>query len=185
MVMKRSASVLIVSTCIALPFAAHAGMKHAGDTDIKFEAKGPAGMKINGTSEQSTASEKDGKIVISVPVSSLRTGIGLRDKHLKGYLNADKCPNITLSVARSSVKIPGDDKEVEGEGTGDFTMNCVTKPMAFKYKAKRTGSDYHVQAFFKGPVDITKHDIEVPCYLGVCVDKDVKVKAKFKLRDGK
>ncbi len=67
----------------------------------------------------------------------------------------------------------------------ELTLNCVTKSQTFKYKAKRTGSDYHVQALFSGPVDITKHNVEVPCYLGVCVEKDVKVKAKFKLRDGK
>jgi len=184
--MKRSASVLLFSAlAAAVPFVAQAAMKDIGDTDIKFLAVGPAGMKINGTSDEAKAGEKDGKITISVPVSSLKTGIGLRDKHLKGYLNADKCPNVSLSVERSKLKFPDNDKEVEGSATGDFTLNCVTKPMAFKYKAKRTGSDYHVQAFFKDDVDITKHNVEVPCYLGVCVQKDIKVKAKFKLRDGK
>jgi polyisoprenoid-binding protein YceI len=183
MVMKRSASVLIVSTLVALPFIAQAGLKDAGDADIKFLAVGPAGMKINGTSGDAKASETDGKITIKVSASGLHTGIGLRDKHLKGYINAEKCPTIGLSVDRSKLKFPANDKTVEESATGDFTLNCVTKPVKFKYKAARTGSDYHVQALF--PIDITDYNVEVPCYLGVCVQKEVKVNATIKLRDGK
>jgi polyisoprenoid-binding protein YceI len=70
---------------------------------------------------------------------------------------------------------------VKAKGKGDFTLNDVTKKLPFSYKALRTGSDYHVQAL--ATVDIRDFDIEVPCYLGVCVDPKVKLKVKFKLRD--
>jgi hypothetical protein len=184
--MKRSASVLLVSLAVAAPLIAQARLKDAGDVNISFLAKGPAGMKIPGTAEEGGAKEEDGKIKLWANVSSMgKTGIGLRDKHMRGYLTAKDCDDkgkVVLTVDRSKVKVPDNDKTVEGSATGQLTLNCVTKPQAFKYKAKRTGSDYHVQALFD--VDIYEHDVK-PCYLGVCVDKDVKVNAKMKLRDGK
>jgi polyisoprenoid-binding protein YceI len=180
--MKRSASVLIVSALVAVPLVAGARLHEAGDVDIRFQAKA-IGLKINGTSDQGKAVEKDGKVTISVPTDSLKTGIGLRDDHLKGYLNAEKCTSITLTVDRSKLKFPDNDKEVESSASGEFTLNCQTKTKTFKYKAKRTGSDYHVQAMFD--VDIKDHGVAVPEYKLVKVEKDVKVKAQMKLRDGK
>ena len=182
MVMKRTASVLIVSTLVALPVVAYGRLTDAGDAEISFLAVGPAGMKINGTSDELKVEESDGKIKLTTQVSSLKTGIGMRDGHLHNkYLKA--CKEITFKVDRKSLKIPANDQEVEGSGTGDLTLNCVTKQADFKYKAKRTGSDYHVQGLFKEPINIKDYNVEVPCFAGVCVDKDVKVKVKFKLRE--
>jgi polyisoprenoid-binding protein YceI len=182
MVMKRTASVLIVSSLVALPVVAFGRLTDAGDAEISFLALGPAGMKINGTSDDLKVEDTDGKLKFTTHVSSLKTGIGMRDTHLREkYLKG--CKEITFKVDRKSLKLPDNDKDVEGSGTGDLTLNCVTKPADFKYKAKRTGSDYHVQAFFKEPVNIKDYNVEVPCFAGVCVDKDVKVKVKFKLRD--
>ena len=138
-------------------------------------------MRIKGEGAGLTCSESGGKLKITVPVNNLKTGIGLRDRHLKRYLKADQHPNATLVVERSKLKLPGNDKEVEASATGDFTLNGETKPVKFSYKAARTGSDYHVQAL--ATIDITDFKIEQPCYLRVCVDKEVKLKVKFKLRD--
>jgi polyisoprenoid-binding protein YceI len=60
-------------------------------------------------------------------------------------------------------------------------MHGVTKPVDFKYTAKRTGSDYHIQGLTE--VDIRDFKVEVPCYLGVCVEPQIKIKVKLKLRD--
>ncbi len=165
----------------AVPAAALAKLADAGDIDVRFLATGPAGMKINGTGAALSASEADGKITIKVPVTNLKTGIGLRDKHLRKYLETEKYPDAELSVARSALKLPEDNQDVQSKGSGSFTLHGVTKTLPFNYKAKRTGSDYHVQAL--ATVDIRDHGIEVPCYLGVCVDPLVKLKVKFKLRD--
>jgi polyisoprenoid-binding protein YceI len=140
-------------------------------------------MNIDGRAGDIKAEEKGGKLSIKVSAKSLKTGIGLRDKHLRGYIEADKCPDITFEVDRSKLKLPPDGKEITGEVVGAFTLHCVTKEMKFKYKAKRTGSDYHVQAFPTQPLDITDHKVSVPSYLGVTVDKKVELKIKFKLRD--
>ncbi|MBK9001258.1 MAG: YceI family protein [Myxococcales bacterium] len=166
---------------ISVSLAASAALEDAGDVEVRFLAVGPAGMKINGEASELKAKEKNGKVTLEVPVTNLKTGIGLRDKHLKKYLEVGKYPSATLEIDRSKLKFPENDKTVRASATGSFTLHGVTKPLKFQYKALRTGSDYHVQAL--ATVDIRDHDVEVPCYLGVCVDPDVKLKVKLKLRE--
>jgi len=179
---RSHAPLLIAVAALTLPLVAQAQFRDAGDSDVTFKAKGPAGMNIDGRAGDVKAEEKGGKLSIKVSAKSLKTGIGLRDKHLRGYIEADKCPDITFEVDRSKLKLPPDGKEITGEAPGNFTLHCVTKPMKFKYTAKRTGSDYHVQTT-PTMLDITAHDVKVPSYLGVTVDKKVELKIKFKLRD--
>lgn len=178
---RRRVVVLCSAAALCVAAGASAKFVSVGDEDVRFLAIGPAGMKINGKASDLKAKESDGKIEIRVPVNDLETGIGLRDKHLKGYLKASAHPEAILVVERSKLKMPEDKKTVTGSAKGKLTLKGVTKPMSFDYKAKRTGSDYHVQG--KATIDIRDHEIEVPCYLGVCVDPEVKIKVKFKLRD--
>lgn len=172
---------LALGVATSFSLVASAKLESIGSKDVRFLAVGPAGMKINGKSDELGAEEKDGKLVITAPLTDLKTGIGLRDKHLRGYLETDKHPNATLTVEKSKLKMPEDNKTVRGSATGRFSMHGVTKPVVFTYKAKRTGSDYHVQGLTE--IDIRDFQVEVPCYLGVCVRPDVKIKVKFKLRD--
>jgi len=54
-------------------------------------------MNIDGTSSSLTVSEKDSKLTLVVPVSSLSTGLDMRDKHMKDkYLQAGQHPSITF-----------------------------------------------------------------------------------------
>jgi len=179
--MRFARSALVTVAALTLSLAASAKLEDAGDVDVRFLAKGPAGMKINGEASSLKAKEKDGKLTITVPVNNLKTGIGLRDKHLKKYLETSQYPDATLVVERSALKFPENDKTVTSKAKGDFTLHGKTKKVSFSYKAMRTGSDYHVQALAK--IDIREFDVEVPCYLGVCVDPEVRLKVKFKLRD--
>ena len=66
---------------------------------------------------------------ISIPVASLKTGIDLRDEHLKSdnWLDADSYPDITFLIKKiSDIKIESDNK-LEAKVTGDFTVHGVTK----------------------------------------------------------
>jgi polyisoprenoid-binding protein YceI len=179
--MKTARILLTAIAALTVSLTASASFVEAGDEEIRFLATGPGGMKIKGEGGGLTASESGGKLKITVPVTNLKTGIALRDRHLRKYLEADKYPNATLEVERSKLKLPGNDKEVESSANGSFTMHGVTKTVKFSYKANRTGSDYHVQGL--ASIDITDFKVEQPCYLRVCVDTDVKLKVKFKLRD--
>ncbi len=174
----------VSALCVAgLTFVsvAHAALVGIGKSDVSFRAVGPGGLKIDGSGSSLTTKESGGVITLEAPLTALKTGISLRDDHLKKAINANKHPKAVMEVKRSALKFPDDKKSLEGSATGDFTLNGTKKPLKFSYKVSRTGSDYHVQGL--ATVDITKFNLEKPCYLGVCVDKDVKVKVKFKVRE--
>lgn len=144
---------------------------------VKFQVGGPAGLKIDGTSKDLTISDDGSKIVLKAAVTNLDTGMGLRNKHLKKYIGAEEWPAASLEVDKAALKIPG-----EGTATGKFRLHGVTKDKSFKYKVKRgAGGTLEVSGNFE--VDITEHNIEKPCYLGVCTDTKVKVSASFKALD--
>jgi polyisoprenoid-binding protein YceI len=181
--MKRRSFAIALSTLLAaatFTLAAAAKLSSTGSSEVTFQASGPAGMKINGSGAGLTASEDDGKLTIVAPVTDLKTGIGLRDNHLRKYLKANKHPAAKLVVDKSKLKMPADGATEEGSASGQFTLAGVTKDLKFKYRVKRTGSDYHVKGMAE--VKITDY-IEQPCYLGVCVEPPVKFKVNFKLRD--
>ena len=170
-----------VAALLTVSLAASAKLTSVGQSDIKFLAVGPAGMKINGKSDDLAVEEKDGKLVFTAALTDLKTGIGLRDKHLRGYLKTDQHPNAKLVVDKGKLKTPDEGKTNNGNAAGQFTLNGVTKPVKFSYRARRNGNDYDVQGLTQ--IDIRDFKVEVPCYLGVCVEPTVKIKVKFKLRD--
>lgn len=174
---------LAVATIGGLMLAASASAQlvDAGDVDVRFLAVGPAGLTINGQGSDLHAKDDGKRLEIDASVTDLKTGIGLRDEHLKKYIQADQYPKAKLVVDRSSLTFPSDGKDTTGTATGQLTLHGVTKPLKFSYKARRTGSDFHVQGL--AAIDIRNYGIETPCYLKVCVEPDVKLKVKFKLRD--
>ena len=76
--------------------------------------------------------------------------------------------------------MPEDGKKSSGSAPGKFRLHGVTRDVKVAYSAEKRGSDYSVEGHFQ--VNIIDHKIEKPCYLGVCVDTNVKVDAKFKLK---
>lgn len=173
------ASVLLVGATFAV--SAQAALSGIGESKVQFRAVGPAGLTIDGEGSSLSVVETDGLIAIEAPLTDLKTGIGLRDDHLKKALDTSKFPKAKLVVERSKLSLPEDNKELEASATAQLTLHGVTKPTKVSYKVQRTGSDYHVSG--RTEVDITDFGIEVPCYLGVCVDKNVKIKVKFKARE--
>ena len=176
-----AAAVALSATTYAV--IASAKYKWAGDQGVQFQALGPAGMKINGTSPHLKAEESEGKMTFTASLLHLDTDepTGLRDKHLRKYLEVDKHKDAILVLDTNNIKVPEDGKESSGEASGKFTLHGVTKDLKFNYKVKRTGSDLHSRGNFK--VNIEDYKIEQPCYLGVCVQPNVNVKVKFKLRE--
>lgn len=66
---------------------------------------------------------------LSIPVSSLKTAIDLRDEHLQSenWLDAANYPDITFAIKSvGDVKVTADNK-LEAKVTGDFTVHGVTK----------------------------------------------------------
>lgn len=179
---RTLASAGLLAAGLTFALAAHAKFVAAGDVEVKFQAKGPAGLKIDGEGSSLDAREEDGKVVFVASLKDLKTGIGKRDEHLKETLGVNKGhKEAKLTVSRSAVKLPDDNQTVEGKTTGKFFLHGKERDVPVEYKVKRTGSDYHVQG--KTAINIEEYGIEKPCYLGVCVDPNVKIKVKIKLRD--
>lgn len=68
-----------------------------------------------------------GKVTVSV--ASIKTGIDLRDEHMRdaGWLDAAKYPEITFEIKKvSDVKVVADNK-ITAKITGSYTMKGVTK----------------------------------------------------------
>jgi polyisoprenoid-binding protein YceI len=157
------------------------GLCHAGSaapvvqtSAVKFEAAGPAGLKINGEESGVKASEADGKLKLVAPTTQFQTGIGLRDKHLKEAIEADKHPEATLIVDKSAIKFP-DSGSASGTASGSLTFHGVTRSAPFTYTITKKGAGYQVHGEFS--VNLNDYQVKKPCYLGVCVGDTVKISA--------
>lgn len=183
--MKSSRKFRLVSAVLfslgALAFSAHAALSYAGDGKVQFEASGPGGLTIEGHGATLNVSEAGGVITFTSGLKGLKTGIDMRDEHLQKALGTSTHATATLKVKRSDIIFPEDNAAVDKYVTGELTLHGVTKPLKVHYHVKRTGSDYHFQGL--GTVNIENHGIEQPCYLGVCVDPNVKLKVKGKVRE--
>jgi polyisoprenoid-binding protein YceI len=168
---------------VALTFALTAsagGLEVKGTPSIKFTAVGPGGLKIDGSADELKAKEEGGKLVFKASLKNLKTGIGLRDKHTKKYLDVEHWPDASLVIDKDKVKFP-EGKKVSSNATGKFKLHGVSKDEHFEYTAEKAGDGYDVTG--KLTIDIGDYKIEQPCYLGVCVDKKVKIDVSFKLKE--
>jgi polyisoprenoid-binding protein YceI len=156
---------------LTLAVVAHAKLARTGDAKVEFNAKGPAGMTITGTTTELTVSETDSEIVLTVPLATVKTGIALRDTHMRDkYLETGKYPNAELRVAKDAVKAPS------GQVTGQFTIHGKTKPTPVKYTQKPDGT---VTGSFH--VEMTDFGIEKPGYSGISVQPGVDATATFRV----
>lgn len=94
------------------------------------------------------------KGTISVPVASIKTGIDLRDEHMRSedWLNANAYPEITFSIKSiSEIKLLADNK-AEAKIKGDFTLHGVTREVTAD--ANLTFLDESEQTKMRAPGDL-------------------------------
>jgi len=126
--MKRLKQILIMSTLVIAGVSAFAQNKHETDNGYRFYIEDPMNRNtitfkseapledIIGTSNQITGfinfnpenPQKNGFADLNVPVSSLNTGIPMRDEHLHGpgWLDAGAFPEINLEInPRSAISL--------------------------------------------------------------------------------
>jgi polyisoprenoid-binding protein YceI len=112
-----------------------------------------------------------GSVALSVPVASLKTGIDLRDEHLRSaqWMDADKFPEITF--VSKKVERDGDSKN-RVKVTGDFSMHGVSKEMTVKVEWKELTPESIKKAGFPDgrwlkfstefPVKLADHGVKIP-----------------------
>jgi polyisoprenoid-binding protein YceI len=177
---RRLCIATVAVTLLTLPAAAsYAALSSPTDAHVTFQVAGPAGLKIEGTTGDLQVTEDSGTVVITIPLANLTTGIALRDRHMKEYLEIPKYPATTLAIARSALKIPTSGERVEADAPGTLTLHGQTKPVSVHYDTKWDGSAFATHG--KVHLVMTDFGINVPSYLGVTVKPDVDVNANFKV----
>ena len=177
-VVSRSVFAVATFACLSLGAAAHAKVERTGEPTVSFTAVGPGGLKIVGTTHDLNVSESSTNVTVSVPLSNLKTGIDLRDKHMtEKYLETGKFPTADLQVAKAALKAAAADGQISGSAEGTITLHGKSKSVPFQYSYVRKGQSYEVS----GTLHLNMKDfgIEVPSYLGVTVKPDVDVNVKF------
>lgn len=180
--MKIRTLLLLAIIVVLAPLAAAGalGVKEK-KLDVKFIAKGTGGLTFDGKVKKMAVTESAGNLLFTVLPKDIDTGIGLRNKHMRGFLEADKYPEITLQVPRAEVKTPEDGKKVEGTVRGWLTAHGVRKPAVIAYEMEKNGSSWKIDSRFE--VDIREHGIKVPSYLGVTVEPVMPVEADLEVTE--
>lgn len=164
-------STLVIGVSLACP--AMATWMAQGDRDVIFKAVGPGGLGIEGKGSDISVLEQGNNLAISVGLATLKTGIDLRDRHMKEkYLETSKFPRATFTVDKSQLKLPG-----EADAEGKLTLHGVTHPAKVHYAAKGTNKQLTITGSLR--LNMKDYGIDVPSYLGVTVKPDVTVSVRF------
>jgi polyisoprenoid-binding protein YceI len=167
----------------AIPFAASAALTKVS-AEVTVDAELTPFGSFTGKSTSLNVADDGKELKFSVPVTSIKTGIGGRDEDMvKRFGNG----SAVLTVPRDQVKFPTD-KPTKGTVKGKLSLNKAETPVDVNYTAKKDGANIVVDADFS--FDYKKHHVdpdgkrgEKACKIGICVAPTLKVKvagAKFK-----
>ena len=156
----------------------HAAVTSPSGSSVLLSLQGPAGLRIEGTTHELTISAREGELVFDVPLSGVDKGIGLRNRHLRGYLDVAHFPRAELRVARSAVVFPAAGKGTESDTPGTLTIRGVSRPCTVHYRVEQwSAGDYRIRGTTR--IDMRDFGIEPPSYLGVHVEPAVAVQVDF------
>jgi len=175
MFFKMRSAYFVAALSAVLSVAAVASAKYkAQDAKILVHAKGPAGMKIEGKSSKLVIDEDDKSVTFKTFLNTIDTDNGQRNKHMQERFEADKHPDIKLTVEKDKI-----DAAKGGSVPGTLTFHGVAKKVNVKYDVKGK----HVHAAFD--FEVTNHGIdkEKLCAFSVCAKSEVAVEVDFDLKD--
>ncbi|HZU82638.1 MAG TPA: YceI family protein [Polyangiaceae bacterium] len=173
---------MAAATCgmVSVSAMARATLSAASDSHVGFVASGPAGMSIEGTTSDLSLADQGDNVVITVPLANLTTGISLRDRHMKDkYLEVQKYPAATLTVARAALKLPSGGDKIEADVPSTLSLHGQSRPVVVRYEVKKDGASLSARGKFH--VNMQDFGITVPTYLGITVKPDVDVNANFRV----
>lgn len=110
-----------------------------------------------------------------VPVGSLKTGIKIRDEHMRKYIfeAADgQVPDVRFSA--DTAECPQSASGVYAcSASGALVIRGTSRPFAIELKVMRTGEAFHVTG--DGKVLLSAYGIERPSQFGVRTEDEVKI----------
>jgi polyisoprenoid-binding protein YceI len=141
-----------------------------------FEAKSPS-LSGRLAADPSQPGRLQGEI--AVDLSTLDTGIGLRNTHMReNYLEVGRGEGFSRAVLKD-IALATDVAAVTGPTTFTATLlvHGVERPVRGDARVTRNSDRVRVEASF--PVVLADHAIAKPRYLGVGVRDQVQVKVRF------
>lgn len=144
----------------------------ADDSRVWFEGRANMGgvrgeaRQVEGWAETTdTLSFRDAEGAVEIHVASFRTGIRLRDRHLRDEMDADSFPVIRFSLHRIEAPVAATAaaaRQVTLYGT--LTIKRTTREVAIP--ARLTEGDEGVDLVGELPLRLTEYGIEPPVRLG-------------------
>jgi YceI-like domain len=154
-----------------------AAINSPSQSAVLVSVHGPAGLDVQGVTHELGVMERDGDLIFQVPLGGLDTGIGLRNRHMRGYLDVAHFPEAELHVPRKKVVFPPQGRAVEAVAQGTLTLHGIPKPCLVRYRVEQVRQDeYRVHGTTK--IDIRDFGIAVPTW-GVGVDPNVGIQVDF------
>lgn len=137
--------------------------------------------RASGTISVNPANLSGASATVTVPVSSLRTGIDIRDEHLRGagWLNASANPNITFELTGvEGASALSADTSHDVTLRGRITINGVARDVRARGRVRweptaEGGERLRIRATFS--VNLPRHGISVPAVMRLKVNDDVQV----------
>ncbi|MEQ8459175.1 MAG: YceI family protein [Sandaracinaceae bacterium] len=199
--MRTQIRFLMLSAVLALGFSATASaqsreftIRNDGGSRIQFISDAPletitgVSSHVTGTVNVNPNDLSSASGTVQVRVASIRTGVDLRDEHLRGdgWLDAQAHPNATFEITR----IEGASRLTPNETTrvrihGRFSIHGVTRdivanarvrliPLNDELRAARiTGDVIRAQASFR--VQLTDYNVSVPLPVRLKVSNEIRV----------
>jgi len=193
---------VLILFCLTTAYSQGFNVKASGEKTFSFNDKSDQAMffsttpledvtgiskEVNGTVTFNVTDLKTLKGKISISTASIKTGIDLRDEHLRSanWLDAEAYPEISFVIKSISDIRQIEASKLQANVTGDFTAHGVTKEVVAdvtmmyldeseKTKAKAPGDLLGVEAKF----NIKLSDFNVSnMALGVRVSEDIAVTA--------
>lgn len=167
---------------VFLSFFASAETPKIKKSHLEFVAVGkPAMIKIVGESNEVTGSltsDSNGSFsgTLSLNIKSLKTGIEMRDEHMKEkYLEVEKYPTAYLKVQR--LPAPAAGKSLKNTFSWPLSLHGIEKNVDVTVDMKNSAEGYSGDAEFS--LKLSDYNIAIPTYLGVKVADKVEIKVNF------
>ncbi|MCB0393306.1 MAG: YceI family protein [Bdellovibrionales bacterium] len=168
-------TILFLSLLASNPAIASIYNFETGNGEVVFNAKGkPALITIKGEGKgpEGQLTENEGMVSgeLLFELDSLKTGIDLRDEHMKKkYLEVEKFPKAKLTL--NNFKYDESGKSTPFKGT--LELHGVSKEVEGVVRVSGKKEKRNVEAKF--PIRLSLFNIDIPSFQGITVAEDVTV----------
>jgi polyisoprenoid-binding protein YceI len=151
---------------------------HAQQAQVRFEGAGAAGFRLEGKTRELTLNDDGTQLTFHVSLSTLQTGIALRDQHMREkYLEVAHYPEAVLQVSWNRLTLPAPGVVSNADIPAQLTLHGQTHDVVPHVELKRGSNGLHVHATF--PIDMRDFGIVPPNYLGITVKPNVQIEVEL------